>query len=99
MSFDKDLVKQQLDIEDISSLLEELGGEPEIYDDKIVSKTICHNGNSHNQIGKYVGKVSQFSHQQRNNNKGHRSRHKYDGTSSPVEKCTDYGNEIHTQQN
>ena len=47
MSFDKDLVKQQLDIEDISSLLEELGGEPEIYDDKIVSKTICHNGNSH----------------------------------------------------
>lgn len=47
MSFDKDLVKQQLDIEDISALLEELGGEPEIYDDKIVSKTICHNGNSH----------------------------------------------------
>ena len=47
MSFDKDLVKQQLDIEDISSLLEELGGEPEIYDDKIISKTICHNGNSH----------------------------------------------------
>ena len=47
MSFDKDLVKQQLDIEDISALLEELGGEPETYDDKIVSKTICHNGNSH----------------------------------------------------
>ncbi len=46
MSFDKDLVKQQLDIEDISALLEELGGEPEIYDDKIVSKTICHDGNS-----------------------------------------------------
>ena len=46
MSFDKDLVKQQLDIEDISALLEELGGEPEIYHDKIVSKTICQDGNS-----------------------------------------------------
>ena len=47
MSFDKDLVKQQLDIEDINSLLEELGGEPELYDDKIIAKTICHNGDSH----------------------------------------------------
>lgn len=47
MSFDKDKVKDQLDIEDINLLLEKLDAEPELYDDKIVSKTICHGGDSH----------------------------------------------------
>ena len=47
MSFDKDMVKDQLDIDDIYSLLEHLDGEPEMFDDKIISKTICHNGDSH----------------------------------------------------
>lgn len=47
MSFDKDMVKDQLDIDDIYSLLEHLDGEPEMFDDKIIAKTICHNGDSH----------------------------------------------------
>lgn len=47
MSFDKDTVKEQLTIEDIYALLEDLNGEPEMIDDYIVSKTICHNGDSH----------------------------------------------------
>ena len=47
LNFDKDLVKEQLEPEDINLLLEELGAEPEFYGDKIISKTICHNGDSH----------------------------------------------------
>lgn len=47
MTFNKDDVKDQLEIEDINLLLEQLGAEPELYDDKIVAKTICHCGDSH----------------------------------------------------
>lgn len=47
MSFDKDIVKEHLSIEDIYSLVDTMGGEPEIMGDYIVCKTICHDGDSH----------------------------------------------------
>ena len=46
-SFDKDMVKDELSIDDVFTLLEELGAEPQMYGDQIISKTICHNGDSH----------------------------------------------------
>lgn len=46
MSYSKDSVKEKLDIEDIYTLLEYFGAEPEYNGDNIVCKTICHNGNS-----------------------------------------------------
>lgn len=46
MSFDKDRVKEELSFEDIFTLLEEMGGEPEYVSNYIVSKTICHGGDS-----------------------------------------------------
>lgn len=47
MSFDKDQVKEQLEFEDIYTLLEELGAEPQIFNDTIHCLTICHGGDSH----------------------------------------------------
>ena len=46
MSYSKDSVKEKLDIEDIYTLLEYFGAEPEYNGDNIVCKTICHNGDS-----------------------------------------------------
>ena len=46
MSYSKDSVKRKLDIEDIYTLLEYFGAEPEYNGDNIVCKTICHNGDS-----------------------------------------------------
>lgn len=45
--FDKDAVKEQLEFEDIYTLLEELGAEPIANGDIIQCLTICHNGDSH----------------------------------------------------
>lgn len=41
--YDKDELKQQLTIEQISDLVSELGGEPRINGNVLVSRTICHN--------------------------------------------------------
>lgn len=47
MSFDKEEVKNRLEIEDIFELLESLDAEPELFNTYIVAKTICHNGDTH----------------------------------------------------
>ena len=47
MSYSKELVKENLELEDIYSLLEYFNAEPEMYSNYIVSRTICHNGDSH----------------------------------------------------
>lgn len=39
-------VKDSIEIEDVYTLLEELGAEPRMYSDYIVSKTVCHDGDS-----------------------------------------------------
>jgi hypothetical protein len=45
--YDKDFIKQNLSLEQIEALINELGGEPERHGEIIVSKTICHGGDSH----------------------------------------------------
>lgn len=47
MAFDKDVVKEYLELEDIYNLLDYLGGEPQIYSNYIIAKTICHQGETH----------------------------------------------------
>lgn len=47
MSFSVEVVKEQLEFEDIFILLEELGAEPIIIGDTIQCLTICHGGDSH----------------------------------------------------
>lgn len=42
MSYDKDEVKENLDLEDVYEILETLGAEPELHDDYIISHTVCH---------------------------------------------------------
>lgn len=46
MTYSKEEVKENLDIDHIYSLLDFFNAEPEIIDDTIVSKTICHNGDT-----------------------------------------------------
>lgn len=41
--YDKDEIKNQLDIDDIFQLVTEFGGEPEYSDFGFISRTICHN--------------------------------------------------------
>ncbi len=43
----KDDIKNNLDINQVADLIAELGGDPIIKGDTIVSKTICHNGKGH----------------------------------------------------
>ena len=47
MKFDKDELKNSLTLAQIEEILVELGGEPRIYKDTLISKTICHGGTSH----------------------------------------------------
>lgn len=47
MSYNKDTVKEQLSFEDVYSLLESLDAEPEMQNEIIICKTICHGGESH----------------------------------------------------
>lgn len=42
--YDKDEIKNSLDIESIASLVSHFGGEPIMKEDSFVAKTICHNG-------------------------------------------------------
>lgn len=41
--YDKDEIKNNLDIEAVASLISHFGGEPEIKGDYLIAKTICHN--------------------------------------------------------
>lgn len=44
MSYNKYEVKESLDLDDIALLLEYFDADPEIYDNYIIARTICHNG-------------------------------------------------------
>jgi hypothetical protein len=44
MSYSKQEVKEQIDLEDIYNLLDYYSAEPQIFGDYIISRTICHNG-------------------------------------------------------
>ena len=46
MGYSKDEVKNNLDIEHIYALLDYFNAEPEIVDDYIICKTVCHCGDS-----------------------------------------------------
>ena len=41
--YNKDSLKEQLDLENIYDLVAELGGEPEYVETGLISQTICHN--------------------------------------------------------
>ena len=43
MAYDKDRIKNSLSLEDIYSIIDELGGNPSIHGDMIMADTICHN--------------------------------------------------------
>ena len=45
--YDKDLIKNSLDIFQVKDLVAELGGEPQLQNEILVCKTICHGGDSH----------------------------------------------------
>ena len=45
--YDKDSIKNSLDISQIKDLVAELGGEPQLQNDILTCKTICHGGDSH----------------------------------------------------
>ena len=47
MSYSKDEVKEQLDMNDIYNILEYLDAEPQMFNTYITAKTICHGGDSH----------------------------------------------------
>ena len=46
MSYSKEKVKEELEVDDIVAILDYFGGEPEDHDTYILSKTICHGGDS-----------------------------------------------------
>lgn len=46
MSYSKDDVKEQLEAEDVMLILEFFDAEPEMFDDYIISRTVCHQGDS-----------------------------------------------------
>ena len=47
MKYDKDSLKNSLTLEQVNELVAELGGEPQMFADHLVCKTICHGGDSH----------------------------------------------------
>ena len=47
MNFNKDEIKNSLSIEQVESLIAELGGDPRRQGDLLVCRTICHGGESH----------------------------------------------------
>lgn len=47
LSYDKELVKENLDLEDMFNILDFLEAEPQMYSNYIVAKTICHDGDTH----------------------------------------------------
>lgn len=47
MSYSKDQVKENLELEDIYNILDYFSADPQMFDDYLIAKTICHNGDSH----------------------------------------------------
>ena len=47
MAYDKEEVKESLELSDMFSILESLGGEPHMYGTYLSCRTICHNGDHH----------------------------------------------------
>ena len=47
MSYDKELVKERIMIDDVYNLLDFFNAQPQMFNTYIISKTICHGGNSH----------------------------------------------------
>lgn len=47
LSYDKELVKENIELEDMYNILEFLEAEPQMYGNYIVAKTICHDGDTH----------------------------------------------------
>ena len=45
--YDKDEIKNNLDILQVKELVAELGGDPYIQNNILMSRTICHGGDSH----------------------------------------------------
>ena len=45
--YDKDVIKNNLTIEQVRDLIAELGGEPQLQHEVLLCKTICHDGDSH----------------------------------------------------
>ena len=46
MTYDKHIVKEHISIEDVYSIVDYFGGEPQDYGEYLICKTICHNGDS-----------------------------------------------------
>jgi hypothetical protein len=47
MSYDKEIVKEQIELDDVYNLLDFFDAEPQMFNNYIIAKTICHGGNSH----------------------------------------------------
>ena len=47
MTYAKEDVKEYIDLDDVYNLLEYFDAEPQMYNNYIISRTICHNGDSH----------------------------------------------------
>ena len=47
MSYAKEVVKENITLDDVAYLLDFLGAEPDMFSDYITAKTICHGGDSH----------------------------------------------------
>ena len=45
--YNKDEIKNSLDLQQVCDYIAELGGEPRVQGDMLICKTICHGGNSH----------------------------------------------------
>ena len=46
-SYDKELVKEQIELDDVYNLLDFFNAEPQMFNTYIIAKTICHGGDSH----------------------------------------------------
>lgn len=47
MSYNKDDVKEKIELDDIYNLLDYFDAEPQMFNDYIIARTICHGGDSH----------------------------------------------------
>ena len=47
MSYDKEIVKEQIELEDVYNLLDFFDAEPQMFNTYIIARTICHGGDSH----------------------------------------------------
>ena len=47
MSYSKEEVKEQIELEDVYNLLEYFDAEPQMFSDYIIARTVCHGGDSH----------------------------------------------------